>query len=201
MVPEYSLARLWPSLYSYNWRATCGLPVEVFPLLDSIFWAAPIPFLWPFSATPEKKGRGLLLSPSFLCQGTGPELLVVFGFSSTAVPSLYLLDTASVMWYFGLMASLAKPPDGRKPASTLHWAAVVLLQPWPVRCLLAPPREAWSWFSCSSFPVRGRCLVSRKTPGIKCRHAWYDILPRMDWDFIWQLTTGAYTLCWTWMLG
>lgn len=24
------------------------------------------------------------------------------------------------MWYFGLMASLAKPPDGRKPTSMLH---------------------------------------------------------------------------------
>lgn len=38
-------------------------------------------------------------------------------------------------------------------------------------------------------------------PGIKHEHAWYDILPRVDWDFIQQLTAGTYTLCWTWMLG
>lgn len=37
-------------------------------------------------------------------------------------------------------------------------------------------------------------------PGTKHEHAWYDILPRVDWDFI-RLTTGTYTLCWTWMLG
>lgn len=60
------------------------------------------------------------------------------------------------------MASLAKPPDGRKPTSTLHHAAAVPLQPCPGRCSLAPPWEAQS-FSHSSFPVRGRCLVSGKT--------------------------------------
>lgn len=38
-------------------------------------------------------------------------------------------------------------------------------------------------------------------PGIKHEHVWYDILPRVDWDFIQQLTTGTYTLCWTWILG
>lgn len=34
--------------------------------------------------------------------------------------SKYLLHSVWVMWHFGLMASLAKPPDGRKSTSMLH---------------------------------------------------------------------------------
>lgn len=240
-------------------------------------------FFSSFSVMSEKKCRGLFLSTPFLCQDTVWEQSVVFGFTTTAIPSLYLLHTAWVMWYFGLLASLAKPPDGKNPTSNVapppwchrsHDPAVARLLPrgkhrpgFPALCSLCgtgvsyPERliavvhhscvcfasaapvsdhvwRCWLWgcyqklvwmsppwalnqwqrlLPCTwdspfasflkhphdSPPSETTGILQSNwiAPGIKHEHAWHDILPRVDWDFIQQLTAGTYTLCWTWMLG
>lgn len=59
------------------------------------------------------------------------------------------------------MASLAKPPDGRKPTSLLHrlrGATGAMTQ----LLLACSPWEAQGWLSYSLFPVWNRCSISRK---------------------------------------
>lgn len=92
---------------------------------------------------------------------------------------------------------MSPPPAPNQWQRLLH---VTSLPPWqqPIRIL---PRAS-SWQSTFRNHRNHRNIAQRCIAlGIEREHAWCDILPRVDWDFIQQLTAGTYTLCWTWMLG